>query len=118
MFCKRGLKKGNSISLLISFSLIFFVFSCAQAPVKKEIAGFKEKKPAQIESIHVISHPSDNKTTVEITSSKAISYTAFKLVQPFRLVVDFNALPAQGLTSPGVINDRLIKNIHYETYTC
>ncbi|MBE9594433.1 MAG: secretin and TonB N-terminal domain-containing protein, partial [Proteobacteria bacterium] len=51
---------------------------------------------------------------IEITSSKLISYAAFKLVQPLRLIVDLNALPAQGLTSPGVINDRLVKDIHFE----
>jgi len=94
--------------------LIYFVFSCAQAPVKKDIPGNIEQKPAQIESINVISDPSDKRTTIEITSSKLIPYAAFKLVEPLRFVVDFNALPAQELTGPGVINDRLIKDIHFE----
>jgi len=93
--------------------LIFLVFSCAQAPVKKEVAGIIEEKP-QIESIKVISDPSNEKTMIEITSSKLVSYAAFKLVQPLRLIVDLNALPAQGLTGPGVINDRLVKDIYFE----
>jgi type IV pilus assembly protein PilQ len=114
MFYKKGLRKENITSLLITFFLTFLVFSCAQAPVKKEVAGIIEEKPTQIESIKVISDPSDEKTMIEITSSKLVSYAAFKLVQPLRLIVDLNALPAQGLTGPDVINDRLIKGIHCE----
>jgi type IV pilus assembly protein PilQ len=114
MFYKKGLRKENIISLLITFLLTFLVFSCAQAPVKKEVAGIIEEKPTQIESIKVISDPSDEKTMIEITSSKLVSYAAFTLVQPLRLVVDLNALPAQELTGPDVINDRLIKGIHFE----
>jgi len=114
MFYKKDPRKKNIISLLITFGLIYFVFSCARAPVKKEIAGNIEEKPAQIESINVISDPSDKRTTIEITSSKLVPYAAFKLVQPLRLVVDFNALPAQGLTGPDVINNRFIKDIHFE----
>ncbi|MBW2004657.1 MAG: type IV pilus secretin PilQ [Deltaproteobacteria bacterium] len=114
MFYKKSLRRENIISLLIIFSLTFLVFSCAQAPVKKEVAGIIEEKPTQIEAIKVISDPSDEKTMIEITSSKLISYAAFKLVQPLRLIVDLNAFPAQGLTSPGVINDRLVKGIHFE----
>jgi type IV pilus assembly protein PilQ len=114
MFYKKGLRKENSISLLITFFLTFFVFSCAQAPVKKEVAGIIEEKPTQIESIKVISDPSDEKTMIEITSSNLVSYAALTLVQPLRLIVDLNALPAQGLTGPDVTNDRLIKGIHFE----
>ncbi len=114
MFYKKGLRKENIISLLITFFLTFLVFSCAQAPVKKEVAGIIEEKPTQIESIKVISEPSDEKTMIEITSSKLVSYAAFKLVQPLRLIVDLNALPAQGLTGPGDINDRLVKDIYFE----
>ena len=114
MFYKRGLRKEKSISLLIIFFLTFLVFSCAQAPVKKEVAGITEENSTQIESIKVISDPSNEKTMIEITSSKLVSYAAFKLVQPLRLIVDFNALPAQGLTGPDVTNDRLIKGIDFE----
>jgi type IV pilus assembly protein PilQ len=114
MFYKKGLRKENIISLLITFLLTFLVFSCAQAPVKKEVAGIIEEKPTQIESIKVISDPSDEKTMIEVTSSKLVSYAAFTLVQPLRLIVDLHAVPAQGLAGPDVINDRLIKGIHFE----
>jgi type IV pilus assembly protein PilQ len=114
MFYKKGLRKENGISLLITFFLTFLVFSCAQAPAKKEVAGIPEEKPTQIESIKVISDPSDEKTMITITSSRLVSYAAFKLVQPLRLIVDLNALPATGLADPVVINDRLIKGIRFE----
>ncbi len=114
MFYKKGLRKENGISLLIPFFLTFLVFSCAQAPAKKEVAGIPEEKLTQIESIKVISDPSDEKTMITITSSRLVSYAAFKLVQPLRLIVDLNALPATGLTDPDVINDRLIKGIRFE----
>jgi type IV pilus assembly protein PilQ len=114
MFYKRGLRKEKSISLLIIFFLTFLVCSCAQAPVKKEVSGIIEEKPTQIESIKVTSDPSNEKAMIEITSSQLVSYAAFKLAQPLRLVMDFNALPAQGLTGPDVTNDRLIKGIDFE----
>ena len=114
MFCIIRLGKEKSISLSIVPFLIFLICSCAQTPITKEVTGTIEEKPAQIESINIISDPSHEGTMVEITSSKNMSYAAFKLIQPLRLVVDFNALPAQGLTDPGVINDRLIKDMRFE----
>ncbi|MCD6266248.1 MAG: secretin and TonB N-terminal domain-containing protein, partial [Deltaproteobacteria bacterium] len=114
MFYKKGLRRKNIISLLITTFLTFLVFGCAQAPVKKEVAGIIEEESTQIESIKVISNPSDEVTMIEITSSRPVSYAAFKLVQPLRLIVDLNALPGQGLTGPGDINDRLVKDIYFE----
>jgi len=77
MFYKKGLRRKNIISLLITTFLTFLIFSCAQAPVKKEVAGIIEEESTQIES-------------------------------------DLNALPGQGLTGPGDINDRLVKDIYFE----
>ena len=114
MFYTVRLKNNKSVSLSILLSLILIVCSCAQMPVTKEVTERIEEKPAQIESINVAPDPSHEGTMIEVTSSKNVSYAAFKLIQPLRLVVDFNAIPAQGLTAPGVINDRLVKDIHFE----
>ncbi|GAI04039.1 unnamed protein product, partial [marine sediment metagenome] len=73
-----------------------------------------EEGPAKIESINVISGPHDKESTIEITSSKQVPYAAFKLIQPLRLIVGINALPAKRLTRPVVINGRIIKDIHFE----
>jgi len=107
-------RKGTTIFLLITFSLIYLIFSCAPAPTKRKVTEVVEEEPAKIESINVISGPHDKESTIEITSSKHVPYAAFKLVQPLRLIVGINALPAKRLTRPVVINGMIIKDIHFE----
>jgi type IV pilus assembly protein PilQ len=114
MLDKISPRKSTTIFLLTTFSLIYLVFSCAQAPTKKEVTGVEEERPAEIESIHVIYGPPDKETIIEITSSKLVPYAAFKLVQPLRVVVGINAVPAEELTKPAVIDDSIIKDIHFE----
>jgi len=107
-------RKSTTIFLLITFSLIYLIFSCAPAPTKRKVTEVVEEGPAKIESINVISGPHDKESTIEITSSKQVPYAAFKLVQPLRLIVGLNALPVKRLTRPVVINGRIIKDIHFE----
>jgi type IV pilus assembly protein PilQ len=114
MLDKISPRKSTTIFLLTTFSLIYLVFSCAQAPTKKEVTGVEEERPAEIESIHVIYGPPDKETIIEITSSKLVPYAAFKLVQPLRVIVGINAVPAEELTRPAVIDDSIIKDIHFE----
>jgi len=108
------MRKGNIIFLLITSGLIYLIFSCAPAPTKRKITGIVEEKPPQIESINVIPGPYDRETTIQITSSRRVPFTALKLVQPLRLIVDINAPLAKGLTGPAVFNGRIIKAIHFE----
>ena len=114
MLDKISTRKGTIISLLITFSLVYLMFGCAPAPIKKPITPVVEERPAEIESVNLISGPQGKEATIEITSSKVVPYAAFKLVQPLRLVVGINALPVQGLTGPAVINGRIVKDIHLE----
>ncbi len=114
MLNKISTRKGAIISLLITFSLIYLMFGCAPAPIKKPVPPVVEERPAEIESVNLISDPQGKEATIEITSSKVVPYAAFKLVQPLRLVVGINALPVQGLTGPAVINGRIVKDIHFE----
>jgi hypothetical protein len=99
----RTVGRGTIVFLLIAFSVTYLIVSCAQAPTKTEITGIAEEGAAQIESVNVISRPSEKGTAIEITSSQPVTYTAFKLVQPLRLVVDVNARLAKGLTGPAEI---------------
>jgi len=69
MFYPTGMRKENIISLLITFFLLSLIVSCAQKPKTKEISNITTEKPAQIESINVISDPSGRSTIIEITSS-------------------------------------------------
>ncbi|MEE8317489.1 MAG: AMIN domain-containing protein [Candidatus Omnitrophota bacterium] len=109
----KGMRKENIIFPLILFGLICLVFSCAPASTKKA-ADIIEEVPAQIESINVISGPTDKETTIEITSSRHVPYTAFKLVQPLRLIIDINAPQAEGLTEVS-IDDKIVKDIYFES---
>ncbi len=115
MLDKISLRKVNIIFLLITFGLTCLIFSCAQAPPKKKITGIIEERPPEIESINVISGPSDKDETLKITNSKPVTYTALKLVQPLRLIVDINALLAKGLSGPAIIDGKIIKAIHFES---
>ena len=117
MLDKISLRKGNIIFLLITFGLIYLIFSCAPAPTKStkgKITDIVEERLAKIELINVIPGPSDKEATIEITSSKPVSYAAFLVDQPLRLIVDIGALPAKGLTGPAVFNGKIIKAIHLE----
>ncbi|NVM26814.1 MAG: type IV pilus secretin PilQ [Desulfobacterales bacterium] len=115
MFNKISMRKATIISSLIAFSLICLISGCAQAPTKKPVTPVVEERPAEIQSVNVISDPQGKEATIEITSSKLVPYATFKLVQPLRLVVGLNALPVQGPTGPAVINGKIVKDIHFET---
>jgi type IV pilus assembly protein PilQ len=108
-------RRGAIVFLLIAFSLIYLIVSCAQAPTKREIIGTAEEGAAQIESVNVISGPPDKGTAIEITSSQPVTYTAFKLVQPLRLVVDVDARLPEGVTGPSGLEDSIVKAIYFES---
>ncbi len=114
MLDTKCLRRGNLILLLITIGLLCVIVSCAPTPTTKKAPGLAPEGPAQIESIKVVSLPSEQATRVAITSSKAVPYTTFKLVQPLRIIVDVTALPTEGLTGPDVSKDRIIKAITFE----
>lgn len=113
MFNTKRLKKGNAYFLLVTFGLFCVFFGCAQAPPKE--VEVVEEKPAEVQSIRVVSEPSENKVIIEITSSRPVPYGAFKLVQPLRIVVGVTAAPSEGLTGPSVPDEKIIKDVRFET---
>ncbi len=114
MLDTKCLRRGNLILLLITIGLLCVIVSCAPTPTTKKAPGLAPEGSAQIESIKVVSLPSERSTRVAITSSKAVPYTTFKLVQPLRIIVDVTALPTEGLTGPDVSKDGIIKAIAFE----
>ncbi len=114
MLDTKCLRRRNLILLLITIGLLCVILSCARTPSTKKAPGLAPEGPAQIESIKVVSLPSEQATRVAITSSKAVPYTTFKLVQPLRIIVDVTALPTEGLTGPDVSKDGIIKAIAFE----
>jgi len=101
-------------AFVMSLGLACLSFSCARAPSKKKLQHLIEDMPAQIQSIKVISAISGRETTIEISSSKRAPCTAFKLIQPLRLIVDVTAEPADELSIPDVTEGRIIKAIWFE----
>jgi len=114
MLDTKCLRRGNLILLLTTIGLLCVILSCARTPTTKKAPGLAPEGHAQIESIKVTSLPSEQATRVAITSSKAVPYTTFKLVQPLRIIVDVTALPTEGLTGPDVNKDGIIKAITFE----
>ena len=109
MLDTKCLRRGNLILLLTTIGLLCVILSCARTPTTKKAPGLAAEGPAQIESIKVTYLPSEQATRVAITSSKAVPYTTFKLVQPLRIIVDVTALPIEALTEPDVSKDGIIK---------
>jgi hypothetical protein len=83
MFTTMKSKRDYACILILVFGVCSVLFGCAQAPPKE--AELVDKRPAEVQSIRMVSEPSGEKTTIEITSSRPVPYAAFKLVEPFPL---------------------------------
>jgi type IV pilus assembly protein PilQ len=117
MLATKCLRKGNSIPLMMTVGLLSLILSCAPAPTKRKAPGPVPRGLATIESIDVTSLPAKHETKIQIISSKTAPYTALKLVQPLRLVVDVTGQPSEGLTGPSVTGDEIIKALTVERMT-
>jgi len=102
------------VFLLIAIGALCLAMSCAPSPTKKQVSDLAVEMPAQIESISVAYPPSDAEARIAITNSRTTPYTAFKLAQPLRLIVDVTAQPAEGLIRPDVTGDKIIKALTVE----
>jgi type IV pilus assembly protein PilQ len=109
--CPKRRKPGF---LLIVIGALALAMSCAPSRTKKKVSDLAPETPAQIESITVVSLPADAEARVEITNSRTTPYTAFKLVQPLRLIVDVTAQPTQELAGPDVAGNKIIKTLTFE----
>jgi len=114
MLDTRCLKGPKPVLLLIAIGALCFAMSCAPSPTKKKVSGLAPETPAQIESISVASPPSGTEARIAITNSRTTPYTAFKLAQPLRLIVDITAQPAGDLTIPDVTGDKIIEALTVE----
>ena len=114
MLDTRCPRRRKPVFLLIAIGALCFAMSCAPSPTKKKVSGLALETPAQIESISVVSLPSDAEARIAITNSRTTPYTAFKLAQPLRLIVDVTAQPAEELTGPDVTGDKIIKALTFE----
>jgi type IV pilus assembly protein PilQ len=101
------------------FSLVFVaaggltLCGCAGLDVIADDQAAKEKSTAPvIQSINVT--PSQEQTVVEFVSSEPVFYTAFKLLDPPRVVLDIRGVPGSGLPRIKDVNNAWVKNILIE----
>jgi len=98
------------------FSLVFMMatglalYGCATI-VDDQAATEKAKAPV-IEAIKVT--PSQEQTVVEFVNSEPVFYTAFKLLDPPRIVVDLRGVPGVQLPRAKDVNNAGVKDILIE----
>jgi type IV pilus assembly protein PilQ len=73
----------------------------------------EEISPPSIEAIS-ISSSGDEMTVVEITNSRKVPYTTFKLIDPLRIVLDINGVPGGELPRSTPVNDGNVVGIQLE----
>ncbi len=112
MFSKIGLKKSGNILLLLLLGCIISLTGCSTVQEKKtKEAEVKKRKTAEVNWINVIPDVSGKGSIIQIARSKDASYTAFKLVQPSRIIVDVNAERSKELSAPALFSKNLIEDI-------
>ncbi|MFC1821703.1 type IV pilus secretin PilQ [Thermodesulfobacteriota bacterium] len=106
--------KKLSLPLKIAFSLatlgiIGLVFLGGCATMKTEPDSSAESEIPIIESLTV--KPSPEQTVIEVLSSRSASYTAFKLVEPLRVVLDVRGKAGALLKRATVVRDGNVKAV-------
>ncbi|MBI5234712.1 MAG: type IV pilus secretin PilQ [Deltaproteobacteria bacterium] len=102
----RGLV--SALAFVACGSLIFW--GCA-GPVQ-EIKPAGEKQKAGIEKITVM----ENGRDVLIEATEAFTYTAFKLTEPDRLIIDFPGVDVKKVSAPIEVNNDFITAITVASY--
>ena len=98
------------------FSLVFvgaaglILYGCATI-ADNQAATEKAKAPV-IEAINVT--PSQEQTVVEFVNSEPVVYTAFKLLDPPRIVLDIRGIPGSALPRAKEVNNAGVKDIFIE----
>lgn len=104
--CKKVI---SSLSIYLSAGVLFFG---ACATPKTQQAVTEESESSIIESLRV--RPSVDGTVVEIVNSKPTPYTAFKLIDPPRVIVDIPGKLGSALQKTTEPDDENIREIRLE----
>lgn len=98
------------------FSLVFVAAAgltlCGCATIADNQAATEKAKAPVIEAINVT--PSQEQTVVEIVNSEPVFYTAFKLLDPPRIVLDIRGVPGSALPRVKDVNSAGVKDILIE----
>lgn len=95
---------------LILAAAALLLSGCA-SPVSRQVGTERPETPI-IESLRV--RPSPGQTVVEIVSSRPAHYTAFKLIDPPRIILDLRGEPGRDLKESTEVNDGNVKDIRFE----
>ena len=107
-------KKGLFFSWPCLAIAIWVLIGCAANSTVQQPA--EEVLPPSIEAIS-ISSSGDEMTVVEITNTRTTPYTAFKLIDPLRIVLDINGVPGGELPRTTPVNDSNVVGIQLEEGT-
>ncbi len=104
-------KKGLFFSRPCLVIAIWVLIGCATSSTTQQPT--EEATSPSIEAI-TISSSGDEMTVVEITNTKAVPYTTFKLIDPLRVVLDISGVPGNELPLFTTVNDGNVIGIHLE----
>jgi type IV pilus assembly protein PilQ len=108
---KRSLFRKGVFSLVCVAAAGLALYGCAATLAENQAATEKAKAPV-IEAINVT--PSQEQTVVEIVNSEPVFYTAFKLLDPPRIVLDIRGVPGGSLPRTQDVNNAGVKDISIE----
>ncbi len=106
------IKAISSLSIFLGIGVLLFS-ACATPPTQQAIT--EESVTPTIESLTV--RPSVEGTVVEIVNSKPTPYTAFKLIDPPRVIVDIPGEPGSGLQKTTKVDDENVREIRLDPGT-
>ncbi len=104
-------KKGLFFSRPCLVIAIWVLMGCATSSTTQQPT--EEATSPSIEAI-TISSSVDEMTVVEITNTRSVPYTTFKLVDPLRVVLDISGIPGNELPLFTSVNDGNVIGIHLE----
>ncbi|MCX5878138.1 MAG: AMIN domain-containing protein, partial [Deltaproteobacteria bacterium] len=113
---RKSMGKMRSLLRKGVFSLVFVAAAgltlCGCATIADNQAATEKAKAPVIEAINVT--PSQEQTVVEIVNSEPVFYTAFKLLDPPRIVLDIRGVPGSALPRVKDVNSAGVKDILIE----
>jgi type IV pilus assembly protein PilQ len=104
--CKKVI---SSLSIPLGIGVLFFG-ACATSTTQQAVT--EESETPIIESLRV--RPSAEGTVVEIVNSRPIPYTAFKLIDPPRVIVDIPGELGSGVQKTTELDDENVREIRLE----
>ena len=108
---KIRIYKKRLSSFLIYPVMAIGLFSGCVTPSASNMAA-DDAKTALIERMQVSSSPSE--TVVELNSSGSAPYTAFKLTDPLRIILDIMGKPGSDLSAKTDLNEGPVTDIRFE----